>query len=94
MLQNNHIDNSCQPNLITFMPFVEPVILIGEGQYNINVMTKIEATDSYLGLDQHIRGCQNVEPYYNCTTRHYLDALIEQCGCMPASIRLKDKVLK
>ena len=45
----------------------EPVVLVGEGEYNLNVLTDIKVTESYLGLDQNIRKCQNQEPYDNCT---------------------------
>ena len=53
--------------------FVEPVKLIGQGEYNLNALKKIEVTDSYLGLDQDIRGCQNKEPLLNCTTEQYVN---------------------
>ena len=71
----------------------EPVQLIGEGEYNLNALKEISVTDSYLGLDQDIRGCQNEEPFYNCTTRHYTKTLRDQCGCLPFSIRLTEKVI-
>ena len=62
-----------------------------EFEYNLDALTTIEVTESFLGLDQQDRGCQH-EPLYNCTTRKYLDALLDQCGCLPLSIRLSDKV--
>lgn len=67
-------------------------MLIGEGEYNLNDLKEIEITDSYLGLDREVRECQNVEPLYNCTTRHYHDAIMEECGCLPVNIRLSHKV--
>ena len=66
--------------------FSEPVKLIGEGKYNLNIMKDIKVTDSYLGLDMKHRGCQNEEPLDNCTTRHYIDTLLQQCGCLPLRI--------
>ena len=63
---------------------------IGEGEYNLNVLKEIYVTDSYLGLDENVRGCQNVEPLHNCTTRLYLDTLLKDCGCLPFNIRLSD----
>ena len=56
---------------------------MGEGEYNLNALTAVEITDSYLGLDQDVRKCQNVEPYQNCTSRHYFDSFLGQCGCLP-----------
>ena len=37
----------------------EPVKLTGEGEYNLNVLKEIRVTESYLGLDQNIRGCHD-----------------------------------
>ena len=70
---------------------LEPVKLIGEGEYNLNVLKESIATTSYLGLDQNIRECQNEESLYNCTTRKYIDSLLDQCGCLPLNIKI-DKV--
>ena len=73
--------------------FLEPVKLIGEGEYNMNTMKEIKVTDSYLGLDQDLKKCQNEEPYFNCTTRHYHDAVLKQCGCLPLHIARSNKVI-
>ena len=58
----------------------ETVKLVGEGDYNLDALTEIEVTKSFLGLDEEVRHCGN-EPLYNCTTRKYLDALLGKCGC-------------
>ena len=68
--------------------FVEPFMLVGEGEYNVNVLTQIQATDSYVGLDQNIKECQDEETLYNCTTRHYMDTILENCGCLPINLRI------
>ena len=73
--------------------FLEPIIFIGEGEYNVNVLKEIKVSESYLGLDQDVRECQNEESLYNCTTREYLDALMEKCGCLPITIRISNEVL-
>ena len=67
---------------------------IGDGEYNVNVMKEVEVTESYLGLDQKVRGCQKEESFHNCTTNHYFDSLLEKCACLPFKIRLSDKVFK
>ena len=59
----------------------------GEGEYNLDVMKEIKVTESYLGLDKNVRECQDVEPFFNCTTRYYLDALLNQCGCLPLHLK-------
>ena len=72
--------------------YTEPVQLIGEGEYNLNVLSEIQVTESFLGMDEVVRGCQNVEPLYNCSTRHHIDTLLNECGCLPFNIRTTDKV--
>ena len=56
----------------------EPVNLIGEGEYNLNALKEIKVTDSYLGMrmDQDIKDCQNKEPFFNCTTRKYINTFL------------------
>ena len=63
----------------------------GAYEYNLDALTKVEVTDAFMGLDQDDRGCQP-DPLYNCTTRKYLDALVDKCGCLPLSIRLDKEV--
>ena len=70
---------------------LESVVLVGEGEYNLNVVKEIEVTDSYMGLDQGVRGCQNKEPYDDCTTKIYMDTIIGECGCLPFNIRVSNQ---
>ena len=67
--------------------YAEPVILYGEGQYNLNVLKEIKVTDSYLGFKEDFRECQDEEYIHNCTTRHYIKTFLDHCGCLPKSIR-------
>ena len=71
---------------------LEPVSLFGEGEYNLNNLMEIKVSESYLGLDQAVRGCQNEEPMFNCTTRHYRDTIFNQCGCLTFSIKSSEEV--
>ena len=71
---------------------LEPVSLIGEGEYNLNALKEIEAKDSFLGLDQDVRKCQNDETLFNCTTRKYIEAVVSKCKCLPSNLRLFNKV--
>ena len=66
--------------------------MIGDGEYNMNILTEIKTTDPYLGLDQNIKKCQSTEALNNCTTRQYLNALLNQCRCLPLNLRLSEKV--
>ena len=67
-------------------------MLSGEGEYNLNILKEISVTDSFLDLDDYTRGCQNVEPFDNCTTRFFLNSLKEICGCIPKAINLLSQV--
>ena len=67
------------------------VKLIGEGEYNLDALKEIKVTDSYLGLDENVRGCQNKESLDNCKTKHYIETLLQKCGCLPFSIILTRK---
>ena len=71
---------------------IEPVMLIGEREYNLNALIEIEASDSYLSLDEDVRECHNEESVHNCTTRNYIDNMRKQCSCLPLNIRLSNKV--
>ena len=50
--------------------------LVGGGEYNLNVLKEIDATDSYLDLSEEVKGCQNEESFVNCTTRNFIDSLL------------------
>ena len=69
--------------------------LSGEGEYNLDVIKEIKLTESYHGLDQDTKGCQDdsEEPFDNCSTRHYIDSLVNQCGCLPFNIRTSNEVI-
>ena len=67
--------------------------LIGAGEYNINAIKEIIVTDSYLGLDQSIKRCQNEESLSQCSTKHYIDTVLKQCGCLPFTLSNKVEVM-
>ena len=74
------------------MKISEPVMLIGEGKYNLNVLKEIQSTDSYIGLGEDVTECQNEEPFFNCSTRQTIDAFQTNCGCLPFAIHLSTEV--
>ena len=59
--------------------------------YYMNVIKEITVTDSILSLDENIIGCQG-ETFDECTTRKYLDTLINNCQCLPFQLRINDEV--
>ena len=67
--------------------------LTGEGQYNINTLKETESTESFLTLDDEIRGCRiSEESHDDCTTRVYIDNMRQKCGCLPFSIAIQEEV--
>ena len=66
--------------------------IIEEGQYNLNNLKEITVTDSFIGLDRETKNCQNVEAYDKCKTQSHIHNLRQECGCLPLSLRLSEKV--
>ena len=60
--------------------------IFGEGEYNLNNLKEIKVKESFLNLDQDIRGCQVDETFLNCTTKHTTANLLKNCGCLPFNI--------
>ena len=73
--------------------FLEPLKLKIGIEYNLNNVKEIDVSDEFLTLDKAIINCQNDESLQDCKTRKYIDALIEQCKCLPFTIRDFDQVL-
>ena len=73
--------------------FLEPLKLKVGHEYNLNNVKEIKVSDDFLTLDKTIRNCQNVESLQDCQTRKYIDASIEQCKCLPFTIRDFNQVL-
>ena len=72
---------------------LDPVRLLGDGQYNLNILTEIKATDDFIGLDKEVRKCQNRETYDDCRSKEYKKKIKQTCGCIPLSIGIIGKVL-
>ena len=97
----NSICNSydqCRLQNITPLPstliFPEPIKMKGEGKYNLNNVKQIVLTDSYHGLNINVKRCQNEEDVNDCTTRKFLDKVLQLCKCLPFSIRTSHNVSK
>ena len=67
--------------------------MIGAAKYNLNGLKEIKVTESYLGLQPNVRGCQNEKELYNCTTKYYKDTMLEHCGCIPLDIAIEINVI-
>ena len=47
----------------------------------------MKVTDSFMGLSQSAKQCQNKEAYLDCKTDEYLDALVNTCECLPFGLK-------
>ena len=66
--------------------------MIGEGEYNL-VFEKVSVTESYLGLSEDVRHCQDSEEdYQSCVTKNYVQKITNNCNCLPLGISLDQKV--
>ena len=65
-----------------------PVLTPG-WKYNLNAVKEIKVTDDFLARAD--KGC-GIEPRENCTTRNYLEKVVNKCGCLPLSMSLGNKV--
>ena len=67
--------------------------LVGEGIYNLNAVKEIKVTESFLGLDNDIKQCQTKDSYLDCTSKHYMERVTQDCGCVPLSLMISKEVL-
>ena len=72
--------------------FLDPVKIFEEGQYNLNNLKEISVTDSFMGLDLNARKCQQNEIYEDCKTWLHIRNLRQECGCLPLSLKVSEKV--
>ena len=72
--------------MIKFSIPLEPVQVRGYERYNLNILKEIKVTESFLGMDMDVKKCQDEIPIEECTTRHFIDDLLDQCGCLPLSL--------
>ena len=77
---------------VPLLLILDPVKLFGEGQYNLLSLKEIAVTDSFMGLDSDARNCQNIETIDDCNTRLHVNNYRRQCGCLPLSLKLSEKV--
>ena len=71
---------------------LDSVGIFEEGKYNLINIMETSVTDSFMGLDRDVRKCQKTEAYDYCKTWLYVDNLRKECGCLPLSLWLSEKV--
>ena len=70
-------------------------MLVGEQEFALKIFKEISVTESFMGLSDNDRGCQNVEAQKNCTVQKYI-AIKSNCKCLPLHLTLnyQDSVCK
>ena len=63
-----------------------PIILHGEGRYDLTDIKEIQVTESFLALEEKTKKCQTGQSHTDCLTEQYRAALLDSCGCVPANI--------
>ena len=63
-----------------------------DGSYMMTSIKKIEATEGFMALPNHDKGCRE-ESYHTCRNRKFFEDLIEQCGCVPWNLKSGLKVI-
>ena len=72
---------------------LEPLQLKIGNEFNLNNVKEISVTKDFLTFDKTIINCQNEETLDDCKTKKYVHTLIEQCKCLPFTIRNYDEVI-
>ena len=73
-------------DFLIYLNTIKPMKFYGEGDYDIEAVKIISATEAFYELDENVRGCQNTEPYEDCTTRFFRELALKDCGCLPHNI--------
>jgi len=86
--QMEDADNSQDKYII--VDTIEPLELSLDMEHNLNVIKEIKVTDSFLSLDEYIRGCKKGS-YDECSSRNYMNTLLNKCQCLPFQLSLTNK---
>ena len=53
---------------------------------------ELQVTDSFLGLNEVVRGCQERGMYDNCIKNSHVDKIRNSCGCLPLGLKMNKNV--
>ena len=70
----------------------DPLELPLNYSYNLNVLSEVTVTESFLSLKDNVKNCQERESLDDCITHNYLTSLKEICGCLPLKLGLHKEV--
>ena len=72
--------------------FQDPLGLPLDYSYNLNVLSEVTVTDSFLSLHENVRSCQEKEYIVDFITKKYMTNLKESCKCLPLKLGLHAEV--
>ena len=78
--------------MLPFILITEPLKLSVDKQYNLNNIKEISVTKDFLTLNADVTNCQNIESLQECRTKLNIDAFLAQCGCLPFSMGIVERV--
>jgi len=82
--QQIQTDNSFTVLLETINPV--PIVLQGEGNYELTAIKEIKVTKDFLGLGGEVTQCQTKEYRADCQSRRHRQQVLATCGCAPFSM--------
>ena len=65
----------------------DPLKLPLESTYNLNSVKTVTVSEDFLTLDENIRQCQDMEQYDDCSTKHFVEQLLNACKCLLTNCR-------
>merc|ERR1712126_234912 len=70
---------------------IDPLELSLDSSYNLNVITEVTVTASFLSLQENVRNCQEKDSLAGCMSKIYIDDLKDTCKCLPLKLGLQDE---
>ena len=71
---------------------LDEFVLTERGQLSMKMFMDINVTDSFLDLNENVRGCQSKEKFAKCLQTKYADQMMKECGCVSVQIALQNQV--
>ena len=70
---------------------LEPIRLVGDADYNLNILKEVSTTEEFLALSMEKRGCQELLDFQSCLTDSFVNSLKKNCNCLPFNEVTKNK---
>ena len=71
--------------------YLEPLRLVGDGDYNLNLLKEVSTTDDFLTLPLEKRKCQEITDFQSCFSNSSVNSLKKNCNCLPFNVVPENK---